>query len=306
MTTQQMQYILEVYQTRSMSKAAERLYTAQSNLSNSIRALESELGYPVFKRSKYGMLPTEKGQQVLYAARRMWDDYQELCQLNAGVTSKRLHLGGTSYSIIQRAFERLCLAYQNEDCVELAYDEPATFDAERFLLSDHDLQVGLVLPKDVPELTRRAYSKGVRVTAIRNIPIVLRIGPRHPLYGKKDARPADCTSYTLVDYAGNIYQDYPMLDKILPINRKRTVLVGDRTMKHRLVSSGNFISLGLQLPADVNAFYRFRNIPLAGMEYALVYMERVDQRRSPVLERYLELLREELQELEMESGDERG
>lgn len=46
MTTQQIQYILEVCRTGSMSKAAEHLYVAQPNLSNSIRALERELGFP--------------------------------------------------------------------------------------------------------------------------------------------------------------------------------------------------------------------------------------------------------------------
>lgn len=295
MTTQQMQYILEVYQTKSMSRAAQRLYTAQSNLSNSIRALENELGYPIFKRSKYGVLPTDKGLLVLQTARRMWDDYERLRQLNAGVTSKRLHLGGTACSFIQRSFERLCLQYQNDEHVELAYDEPLLFDAERFLLSDYDLQVGLVLPGDVPALAKRAERKGVLLTAVQNLPIVLRIGAHHPLYHKENVQPSDCACYTLVDYAGNIYQDYPMLDKIVPINRKRTVLVGDRTMKHRLVANSNFISLGVLLPEDINEFYHFRNIPLPGMAYTIAVMERMDQRRSPVLQQYLDLLEDELE-----------
>ena len=47
MTIQQLQYILEVHRTGSISKAANNLYLAQPNLSNAIRSLEQELGFPV-------------------------------------------------------------------------------------------------------------------------------------------------------------------------------------------------------------------------------------------------------------------
>ena len=58
MTIQQVQYILEVSQTGSISRAASNLFLAQSNLSSAIRSLEQELGFPIFTRSNRGIQPT--------------------------------------------------------------------------------------------------------------------------------------------------------------------------------------------------------------------------------------------------------
>ena len=44
MTFQQLSFVVEVANCESINKAAERLYTSQSNVSNSIKALEEELG----------------------------------------------------------------------------------------------------------------------------------------------------------------------------------------------------------------------------------------------------------------------
>ena len=40
MTFQQLSFVVEVARCESINKAAERLYTSQSNVSNSIKALE--------------------------------------------------------------------------------------------------------------------------------------------------------------------------------------------------------------------------------------------------------------------------
>ena len=52
MTLQQLQYLMEVYRTGSISGAAKKLFLAQSSLSASISSMESELGFPVFIRTK--------------------------------------------------------------------------------------------------------------------------------------------------------------------------------------------------------------------------------------------------------------
>ena len=48
MTFQQLSFVVEVANCESINKAAERLYTSQSNVSNSIKALEEELGHIIY------------------------------------------------------------------------------------------------------------------------------------------------------------------------------------------------------------------------------------------------------------------
>ena len=59
MTFQQLSFVVEVANCESINKAAERLYTSQSNVSNSIKALEEELGIQIFLRTKKGVSVTE-------------------------------------------------------------------------------------------------------------------------------------------------------------------------------------------------------------------------------------------------------
>ena len=87
MTIQQLQYILEVHRTGSISKAANNLYLAQPNLSNAIRSLEQELGFPVFIRSNKGIRPTEQGFLVLEEAGQMLESYERM--LSAAASAAR-------------------------------------------------------------------------------------------------------------------------------------------------------------------------------------------------------------------------
>jgi DNA-binding transcriptional LysR family regulator len=54
-------YAIEVANTRSISKAAENLYTSQPNLSRAIKTLENELKIKIFKRSSKGIEVTIDG-----------------------------------------------------------------------------------------------------------------------------------------------------------------------------------------------------------------------------------------------------
>ena len=65
MTFQQLSFVMEVAKRKSFNKAAEHLYTHQSNVSNIIKQLEDELGIQIFQRTKKGVSITEEGQEFL-------------------------------------------------------------------------------------------------------------------------------------------------------------------------------------------------------------------------------------------------
>ncbi|HWK23598.1 MAG TPA: LysR family transcriptional regulator [Ureibacillus sp.] len=65
MNFEQLEYIKEVIETRSMSIAAKNLHVTQSAISQSISMLEKEFGVQLFKRSRNGTIPTEEGKNVI-------------------------------------------------------------------------------------------------------------------------------------------------------------------------------------------------------------------------------------------------
>ena len=51
MTLAQLNYIITIAETRSINKAAERLYVSQPSLTSAVQELEKELGITLFYRS---------------------------------------------------------------------------------------------------------------------------------------------------------------------------------------------------------------------------------------------------------------
>ena len=58
-------YAVEVAKLGSVSKATETLFTAQPNISRSIRELENDLGIEIFSRSAKGMVLTPEGEEFI-------------------------------------------------------------------------------------------------------------------------------------------------------------------------------------------------------------------------------------------------
>ena len=82
MTFQQLEYLLQVEKTGSISKAAEKLTVTRSSISLSVRSLEEELGYPVFLRTPTGLIPSALGEQVLDHARLICSTQKQIKALS--------------------------------------------------------------------------------------------------------------------------------------------------------------------------------------------------------------------------------
>ena len=75
MNIQQLTYIVEIANRKSISRAAEYLFVSQPALSQQIRNLEKELGYRVFRRTSKGLELTEKGNLFYEKAQEMLEDW---------------------------------------------------------------------------------------------------------------------------------------------------------------------------------------------------------------------------------------
>jgi LysR family transcriptional regulator, transcription activator of glutamate synthase operon len=78
MELKQIGYFLKIADTGSFSAAADELYLSQSSLSKQIKALEEELGFPLFDRSKRKIVLTSAGKAILPYARSLTATYQSM------------------------------------------------------------------------------------------------------------------------------------------------------------------------------------------------------------------------------------
>ena len=74
----QLQYLAVCARRRSISRAAEELYTTQPNVSKVIKSLEEELGFDLFVRQGQGIRLTRRGRRVYEYACRILENVEGL------------------------------------------------------------------------------------------------------------------------------------------------------------------------------------------------------------------------------------
>ena len=94
MNIQQLTYIVEIANCKSISHAAEYLFVSQPALSQQIRNLEKDLGYRVFRRTSKGLELTEKGNLFYEKAQKMLEDWNHFKEeVISGTEHKKLKIG---------------------------------------------------------------------------------------------------------------------------------------------------------------------------------------------------------------------
>ncbi|MGI5963590.1 MAG: LysR family transcriptional regulator [Lawsonibacter sp.] len=94
------EYIYAVYQERSFSKAARKLYVSQPWLSATVKKVEQELKLPLFDRNTKPISLTEAGEYYIQQVERIMDIEREMRQTFAEMSSSRctsLHIGSSMF-----------------------------------------------------------------------------------------------------------------------------------------------------------------------------------------------------------------
>ena len=84
MELHQLRSFIEVAQEGSFTRAAEKLYLTQPALSLQIKALETELGAPLFERRNRQIFLTEVGRMVLQRAKEQLENLGDPLKTMAG------------------------------------------------------------------------------------------------------------------------------------------------------------------------------------------------------------------------------
>ena len=103
-----MKYAVEVAETGSINKAAEKLYVGQPNLSRAIKELENSLGISIFERSAKGMILTPDREQFVHYARSILsqiDSIEDIFKKDA-LNKKRFSISVPRAGYITDAFAK--------------------------------------------------------------------------------------------------------------------------------------------------------------------------------------------------------
>lgn len=147
MQLQQLAYFVAVAEARHFTQAAERMRVAQPSLSKQIKALETELGAPLFSRARGNVMLTAAGEALLPLARRMLADAdtarQEVAEL-AGLRRGRVRLGATPSLCAGLLADALARFHSDYPGIELLVEEGGSRDLVR-ALARGQLDLSLVI-----------------------------------------------------------------------------------------------------------------------------------------------------------------
>jgi DNA-binding transcriptional LysR family regulator len=183
-----LRYFVTVANTLHFGRAAEQLHIAQPVLSRQIRALEHDLGAPLFTRDSHGVVLTDAGKQLLTdtgpllasadAARRRVSAAAQGCQ--------RIMVGFRAGIAVAPAVQQFATRHPDVlvDVQRIEADEQAA------MLLDGRINIGYVrLPID---------EAGLRVVPLYTEPRVAVLPAGHRLAGKEEVTEADLTGELLL------------------------------------------------------------------------------------------------------------
>ena len=111
MELKQLEFFLAASDCGSLSRAAERLYTTQPNVSKVIAALERELGHRLFERTSRGLRLTEYGRSIQQYAVNILQNASMITHLDWPCGRPQLAVTTYSSHLIAKILTRLHLIY---------------------------------------------------------------------------------------------------------------------------------------------------------------------------------------------------
>ncbi len=294
MTLQQLRFLITVAESGSINAAAQRLYTAQSNVSSAIHALEDELGIHIFTRSSRGVMLTNDGTELLGYARQVVEQANmlEARYENGETPQARLAVSAQHYAFSVQAFINVVEACEDEK-YEFTMRETTTaqiIDDVRAFRSE----VGILYLDD---FNRRVLEKAFADARVEFHPLFeaqahVFLSEEHPLAQRDSIALDELTPYTRYSFEqGTSNSFYFSEEPFSYIPCARSIRISDRgTLTNLLTTSNGYtLSTGV-LSSEMQS--GMASIPLAEEARMRVgYIMHRERRETEILTRYLTELR---------------
>lgn len=291
MTFVQLQQLLEIHRAASISQAAKNLFVSQPSISLTLKALEEELGFPIFLRTKKGLIPTVQGTNVIDHAARICESYRLLTTPEMQKATS-LRISTISFPPINSSFLRL--VEENRSRRDITFS--LTQESEAFeQLMNFALEIGFILKLSTSYLSflDDIQKMGLHASVVATLPGAIRIGKGHPQFANAHASPADFEDDLLLDGQNATVSKGLLAGGIARIKPNYNIICGKFLVREDLVRRGLAYDITYYLPTDVSR-EEFRYIPMEGLTYHLIAITNPLHPPVPELDRFMEILQQEL------------
>lgn len=304
MTFLQLNYIMEIYNCGSINKAAQKLFLSQSSLSSSIRELEQELGIKIFKRSNRGIELTDDGKEFIAHIRPIIEQQKMVESYYADRNNDdfaSLNVASQRYPFCAKAFV-LAIKEQTVSKYNFSYME-AEMDRVIESVSERKSEIGVVFVSDMTEkfMNRVLASNDLEMHELMSIKPHAFINVDHPLADRKSIKIKDLMDYPYVAFTKKNNESFnyseeaviPEMDKF-----KKIIYVNDRASCYNVLANTDCVTTGSGILPKGYGDERLISIPIedAMDMMRLVWIKIKDINLTPAAERYIEILKQIMNE----------
>lgn len=248
-TLQQLKYIVEVANCGSFNDAAKNLFITQPSLSGTVRTLEEEIGFDIFRRNNRGIEVTVEGREFLGYARQVLEqtELMEEKYLHKTQQKQLLSVSTQHYMFAVNAFVNLIHIYGRES-YEFALRETKTYEIMEDV-QNFKSEIGILYLNTFNEKILLKFIKEKNLVfeeLFRTRPYIF-IGKNNPLAAREHVTLEDLEELPYLRFDQGEYNSFYFSEEILStVSHKKTIVVNDRaTLFNLLIGlNGYTISTG--------------------------------------------------------------
>ena len=293
MTIQQCKYVLEILKMGSFNEASKTLYIAQSSLSASVKALETELNIKIFERSNNGVCLTGDGAEfVRYASKLVDENNFILERYNEGKTSQKLYIVTQHYDFVADVFGKLINSV-TDDSYKIALKETKTYNVISEIENGYcDIGIMAIKNTDSDIMKRILAKKKISFTSVLKVKPHVFIRKGHPAMGKAVLTYGDLKDYPFVSYEqGNHNISFFTEEITEDTNIDKHIEISDRASLMNVLMTTDSYTVGTGImPSQLNGG-RIISIPLESEDhYTIGYILRTDRNISELTNKFIKML----------------
>lgn len=305
MTLLQLTYIMEIYNSGSMNKAAKNLYLSQSTISNAIKEVEEEIGITIFTRTNRGISITEDGREFIAHIRPLLEQDKKIRKYYANrnkAEAARFAISLQRYPFCAKAFVDF-LAEQTADSYDFKFIE---CDLSQVIqdVATRKSEIGILFFSSMTQkyLQKIFTANRLEFRVLKEIHPHAYLNVEHPLAKQESVSLAELKEYPCIVFDENDDSQLNFAEEI-GLNDKyefdKTIYINDRASFYNVVTHTLAFSTGSGVLPDGYADKNVCSLPISDdLDYMkLGYIKIEDAALSNKARDYLRILRAELEEI---------
>lgn len=236
-------YAIEVAKTKSISKAAENLFTAQPNLSRAIKDLEESLGIVIFNRNTKGITVTPDGEEFLQYTKKIITQIDQVEDLykNGKRNKQTFSVCVPRATYISNAFAEFSKNIDTSNPAEIFYKETNSMRTIKNVVNE-EYNLGIIRYQTVFEKYFKDMfnEKKLISETITEFSYQLVMSKDHPLANKDDILLTDLSDYIEINHADPYVPSMPTIDvkkAELSEHVDKRIFIFDRASQFTLLSN---------------------------------------------------------------------